>query len=170
MSPQYLNLARHYVETTMCKVRPEIIANVSPIRKAKSRASRRGRDTMLKRLHRCGPFCGDQKVGTSRARRLAAAACAAAPCDCAPDCEKRFVIRICVRCRRPFECSQSSACVGADSLFKRSPNAAALCSARLESHACMSRAAASWLGIISVGVLPMAGSASTMLDARIDAF
>ena len=59
--------------------------------------------------------------------------------------------------------------VGADSLFKRSPNAAALCSARLESHACMSRAAASWLGITSVGVLPMAGSASTMLDARIDA-
>ena len=60
--------------------------------------------------------------------------------------------------------------VGADSLFKRSPNAAALCSYRLESHACMSRAAASWLGIISVGMLPMAGSASTMLDARIDAF
>ena len=120
-------------------------------------------------LHRCRPICGDQKVGTYRARRLAAAACAAAPCDCAVHCEKRFGIRIRVRRRRPFECSQSSACVGADSLFKRSPNAAALCSDRLESHACMSRAAASWLGIISVGVLPMAGSASTMLDARIDA-
>ena len=63
---------------------------------------------------------------------------------------------------------QAERSVGADSLFERSQIAAALRSDHLESHPCMSREAASWLGMLAVDVLPMAGSASTMLDAPFD--
>ena len=77
--------------------------------------------------------------------------------------ENRFGINVRVRRRRTFECSN----LGVLSLLAALAQVDCSLQRSAGEHAKTSCAAAKWLGVVTMVVLPMAGSVSTNLAARV---
>ena len=77
--------------------------------------------------------------------------------------ENRFGINVRVRRRRTFECSD----LGVLSLLAALAQVDCSLQRSAGEHAKTSCAAAKWLGVVTMVVLPMAGSVSTNLAARV---